>query len=77
MQPTFKPKLMKVDFISNDDDEWDVVFQIFLYPLSDISKINPEFDYKHLNKISFIFDRSKKGVVIIDKIGFMENLRAI
>jgi len=77
LQPTFKPKLMKVDFISNDDDEWDVVFQIFLYPLSDISKINPEFDYKHLNKISFIFDRSKKGVVIIDKIGFMENLRAI
>ncbi len=76
LQTKIETKLMKMDFIEDDEEE-DVVFQIFMYPLADILKINPEFSYNDIDKISFIFDRSKKGVVIIDKIGFMENLRTI
>lgn len=74
LQRKFKPRIMKTDFIDYDEER-DIVFQIFMYPLEDVASENPDFNYKDIQKIEFIFNLTKKGVVMIDKIGFMRNLK--
>jgi hypothetical protein len=61
-----------MDFITGDHSS-EQVFQLFKFPLNNLKDINPNFNPSSLKTIKFIFDKSKKGVVVIDNIGFMKS----
>jgi dienelactone hydrolase len=63
----------KIDILK-DDKESEKIFQLFQYPLKDLSIINPEFNFKSIKKLSFIFNLNEEGVVVIDNIGFMKDI---
>ncbi|MFC4635393.1 hypothetical protein ACFO3O_15900 [Dokdonia ponticola] len=71
LQRELNVRIWKSQFIT-DEDESENVFQTFSYPLIDLTQSNPSFDLSTLQKIDFIFDKTPKGVVIIDNIGFMK-----
>ena len=73
LQREIEPVLWKMDFLTGDTSS-EQVFQIFYFPLSDMEKINPEFNPSNIENIQFIFDKSKSGVITIDNIGFMKSL---
>ena len=64
---------MKSAFIM-DDKESEKVFQTFYFAAADFQEINPDFKISGLVELKFIFDKSKKGVIVIDDIGFMKSL---
>ncbi len=71
LQRELNVRIWKSQFITNEDES-ENVFQTFSYPLSDLIKDNPSFDLSTLQRIDFVFDKSPKGVVMIDNIGFMK-----
>ncbi len=73
LQREIEVVIMKTDFIK-DDKQSEQVFQTFYFPLADLQVMNPTFDLSSVNKITFVFDRTDKGVVIIDDIGMMKSL---
>ncbi|MBS3820040.1 hypothetical protein KGY73_11150 [bacterium] len=50
-------------------NSYEPTLQIFELPLSDFTEMAPEFDLSGLEKIRFVFDRSEKEVIILDRIG--------
>lgn len=68
-------KLWKRDYDQSEESE--NVLQLFSFPIKDMIVINPKFDYSNIVEINFIFDKTSKGVVVIDNIGFMKDLRTI
>ncbi len=71
LQRELKVRIFKSQFIQNKDQS-ENVFQTFSYPLKDIIKLNSSFDISTIQKIDFVFDKTHKGVIIIDDIGFMK-----
>ncbi|TVZ57773.1 dienelactone hydrolase [Flavobacteriaceae bacterium MAR_2010_105] len=65
--------LEKTGFLT-DEKESEKIFQTFYFPLEDVRTLNPDFDTSSLQQLEFVFDRTKKGVVVIDAIGFMKAL---
>lgn len=45
------------------------VFQKFIFSMNDFKQINPKFNPQELDKIEFIFDKTKEGTVFLDDIG--------
>lgn len=68
-------KVWKRDYNSGEKSE--TVMQLFSFPIKDMLAINPRFDFSSILEISFVFDRTDKGVVVIDNIGFMKDLRSL
>ncbi len=48
----------------------EAVYNTFFINLELLSAINPEFNSKQIKNISFIFDQSPKGIIILDKMAF-------
>jgi hypothetical protein len=67
------PKLMKADFMT-DVAKSDLVFQAFFFPLENFRKQNDKLEITRIHEIRFVFDRSEEGVVVIDNIGFWQNI---
>lgn len=72
LQRELKVRIWKSQFIKNEDQS-ENVFQTFSYSLSDIRTFNSSFDITTIRSIEFIFDKTPKGIVIIDNIGFMKH----
>ena len=60
-----------------DKKESEKVFQLFYFPVKDLILENPDFDLTSIESIQFVFDRSDEGVVVIDNIGFMRDLKSL
>lgn len=73
LQRTIEVMISKTGFVKHDIQS-EKVFQIFYFPIKDIQKINPSFNFSTMEKLSFIFDKNESGVVSIDNIGFMKSL---
>jgi len=43
------------------------IFQTFLFPLSDFRIANPDFNPVSTVKLRLVFDRTRSGVVILDR----------
>ncbi|MEP0263010.1 hypothetical protein [Dokdonia sp.] len=71
LQRELKVRIWKSQFLK-DEDSSENIFQTFSYSLSDIQTFNPFFNITTIRKIAFIFDKTPKGVVVIDDIGFMK-----
>lgn len=48
----------------------EAVYQTFFFDLVTLSSLNPKFDVNALQRIAFIFDQEKNGVIILDKLAF-------
>ena len=73
LQREIETVIWKIDFLTGDKES-EPIFQTFYYPLESIQKRNLNFDVSNIKKITYRFDKSKKGVVVIDNIGFMKTL---
>lgn len=73
LQREIESVIMKVDFLTGENES-EKIFQTFYYPIDKITKLNPNFDIVKLKKITYLFDQTKEGVVVIDNIGFMDKL---
>ena len=49
-------------------DTAEVLYRRFELPVADFVSANPAFDPVALDRVSFVFDRSKKGAIIIDDL---------
>lgn len=49
-------------------DPTEVLFRRFEIPLQAFTATNPDFDAESIERVGFVFDRSKKGAIIVDDI---------
>jgi dienelactone hydrolase len=49
---------------------YEPTLQVFELPLSEFSEASPGFLLENLQIIRFVFDRSREGVILLDRIGF-------
>ena len=66
-------KLWKQDY--NDSERSENVLQTYRFPVEDMLKLNPDFDLSAISEIRFIFDKTNKGVILIDDIGIGKRLK--
>lgn len=52
----------------DSSDPTEVLFRRFEFPLAEFAAENSRFDVRSISQISFVFDRSKKGAIIIDDL---------
>jgi dienelactone hydrolase len=71
LQPQLEGRLGKAGFMSPFPTS-EAVLQHFEFPLEDFVAMNPAFDPQDLERVSFIFDRTGAGVVVLDNVGFRE-----
>ncbi len=76
LQREIDVRIWKMDFLLGDKQS-EKVFQKFLFPLSELKDLNKDFTLHDLNEIRFIFDQSEKGVVVLDQVGFMKELKLV
>jgi hypothetical protein len=73
LQREIEVRVWKADFISGDSSS-ENVFQTFRFPIATFQMECPIFDISQITHIHFVFDKTPKGVVIIDDIGFTKTL---
>lgn len=64
-----KVRVMKDDFIF-DDPQSESIFQSFVFPMESYLAEHPEFDIASLKSIRFVFNKTEKGLLILDNVGF-------
>ena len=69
LYPSIKPKLMKASFLDPIDSP-DYVFQTFEFPLAHFMARNPDFEPAALQQIQLRFDKTPKGMIILDSVAF-------
>ncbi len=72
LQRQIDVKLWKISEITGDSQS-ENIFQTYIFPLEALGGLNSEFDINQINTVDFIFDKTSKGVIILDNIGFMKN----
>jgi hypothetical protein len=46
------------------------IFLTYEFPLADFAETNPAFDPAALHSVSLLFDRTPKGLIALDDLGF-------
>jgi hypothetical protein len=76
LQPQIEFYTLKARFLeSSTTKAGEIVFQRYMFPLVDFQASNHQFSPSDIVEMSFIFDRSERGVVVIDDIGFWQTER--
>jgi hypothetical protein len=70
VQPTLKREFTKLSFMQNQAES-EIILQTFIFPLEKFAGDHPDFDFENINCISFIFDITREGVVVVNNIGFI------
>ncbi len=70
VQPTIKRKFTKLPFMQNQAES-EIILQFFYFPLEQFAHEHPEFDFENINCMSFFFDKTQEGVVVVNNIGFI------
>lgn len=71
LQPQIQKEIMKFAFFNQWDDA-EAIPDFFYFDLRGLQPKNPAFSFEHLKNISFVFDQTDKGVIILDNVGFLE-----
>ncbi len=74
LQPQIEAEIQKASFMSSVPSS-EVVYQTFEFPLGDFAAVTPKLDPAALRSIRLVFDRTEKGVVILDGVGFRQTAR--
>ena len=69
LQPQIESDVMKASFMTEDATS-EVVYQTFEFPLAEFVAANSKIDPTKLASLRLVFDRSEKGVIILDGVGF-------
>ncbi|WP_405222311.1 alpha/beta hydrolase family protein [Dokdonia sp. Asnod1-B02] len=73
LQKEIGVRVWKSQFI-NEETLSENVFQTYYFPLADFQDRNKALDVKEIVTISFVFDKTSEGVVVLDNVGFMKRL---
>jgi dienelactone hydrolase len=73
LQRGLEVRIWKLDFLKGEKKH-DNVFQKFMFPLADMQRLNPDFSAQNIVEISFVFDQSEYGVVMLDNLGWMKRI---
>jgi hypothetical protein len=65
--PLIKALPARAGFL-DDTEPTEVLFRRFELPMADFVAANPEFDASLISQVRFVFDRSKKGAIMVDNI---------
>ncbi|NLZ08385.1 MAG: hypothetical protein GXY31_02515, partial [Bacteroidales bacterium] len=68
VQPVLKRKLTKLAFMQKQAKS-ETILQYYYFPLERYATANPDFDFAHIISLSFIFNITPQGVVVINNIG--------
>jgi len=71
LQTEIGVRLWKSQFIEEETLS-ENVFQTYYFPLKDVEDRNLAFSSNAIARISFVFDGTSEGVIIIDNVGFMK-----
>lgn len=66
--PMIEGKILKAPF-ANFSPTREPVFQYFKFKLMDFHNANPNFNIKELTHINFVFNRTEKGIVLLNNLG--------
>lgn len=66
-------RVWKSQFI-NEETLSENVFQTYYFPIEDFQDRNKSLDLKEIVSISFVFNNTSEGVIILDNVGFMKRL---
>ena len=58
--------------VGNDRCQYESYTQSFSFPLSDFLEAESKLDVAGITEVRFVFDRTEKGTLILDNIGFRE-----
>lgn len=70
LQEKLKTKISKLRFKNSSLDS-EAVFQKYLFNLQDFKRVNPGFNPKEFSGFSFIFDKTEKGILLLDDVGIL------
>lgn len=73
LQREIKTSLSKIDHLEGKFQS-EKVFQLFAFPVKQMLEKNPSFNPTSIASIHFLFDRTERGLIVIDNIGFMQAL---
>ncbi|GAA0764815.1 hypothetical protein GCM10008908_00470 [Clostridium subterminale] len=68
LQNTLKTRILKIPFNSLSPDS-EAIFQRYIFSLNDFKKVNSKFTPEELERIDFVFNKTKKGSVLLDDVG--------
>lgn len=71
LQPEIGVRVWKSQFIEEETLS-ENVFQTYYFPLRDFKDCNLVLDLNAIASISFVFDSTSEGVIILDNVGFMK-----
>ena len=71
LQPKLEVKLGKLPLFHREP-YGENIKQLFIFDLTELSKLEPGFDLNRLASVELVFDRTPKGLILIDEVGFME-----
>lgn len=74
LQPRLRAQYMKADIL-NTLPAYETVFQTFFFPLSNFVSENSALEPADIESITFIFDKTKHGLVALDDIGIRASIR--
>lgn len=69
VQPQLEADVVKSSIFEKDALS-EPVLQSYVFPLSDFTAANPAFDPAAIQSVRFVFDRTPRGSVILDAVGF-------
>lgn len=66
-----KTRFTKFAFLDKEmiGEDWEVQLQTYHLPLEKFTSINPELNLEEVSNITFIFDQTDYGVMVLDEIG--------
>ena len=69
LYPLVRAVPRRARFLEAEDDT-EVLFRRFELPVADFMARNPELDAASITRVSFVFDRSAEGAIIVDDLSF-------
>lgn len=73
LQREIEVTIRKTQFITGETES-EKVFQTFYFPLKSLTERNSAFDLSKVKRLRFIFDKSDRGVIVLDNLGIMASL---
>jgi dienelactone hydrolase len=68
LQHPLKRKMTKLGFMQ-PQAKWETVLQTYSFPLQRYAGDHPEFDFGHITGMSFLFNLTPEGVIVVNEIG--------
>jgi pimeloyl-ACP methyl ester carboxylesterase len=70
LQPRLEVKLHKLEFMKTNPGS-EHLYHFFYFPMRRFTTLNENFSPDDIIRITFIFDKTEDGVIILDNLGFM------